>query len=90
MPEGKALFSPIEHRLPAEQTDKEYPFILTTGATIWHWPSGTMTRRSKNLNHDSPTGWLEINTEVAKEIGFKDGEMIAATHAAARLVSGHV
>jgi len=63
MPEGKALFSPIEHRLPAEQTDKEYPFILTTGATIWHWPSGTMTRRSKNLNRDSPTGWLEINTE---------------------------
>jgi formate dehydrogenase major subunit len=78
MPEGKALFSPIEHRPPAEQTDKEYPFILTTGATIWHWPSGTMTRRSKNLNRDCPTGWIEINEEDAKELGIADNEMIIA------------
>lgn len=78
MPEGKALFAPIEHRPPAEQTDEAYPFILTTGATIWHWPSGTMTRRSKSLNYDCPTGWIEINEEDARELGIEDGEKITA------------
>jgi formate dehydrogenase major subunit len=78
MPEGKAAFSPIEHRPPAEVTDEEYPFILTTGATIWHWPSGTMTRRSKSLNLDCPTGWIEIHPEDAKEFNLRTGDIVTA------------
>ena len=79
MPEGKAALDAIEHRPPNEETDAEYPIILTTGATIWHWPSGSMTRRSPSLNKDCPTGWIEINTEDAKELGIKNGEFVRAT-----------
>jgi len=78
MPEGKSVFAPIEHRPPAEETDAEYPFILTTGATIWHWPSGTMTRRSESLNRDCPTGWIEINEEDAAEMGIETGDIVTA------------
>lgn len=78
MPDGRAVFSPLKHRLPAEETDENYPFILTTGVTIWHWPSGTMTRRSKTLNYECPTGWIEINCEDADELGILEGDIVTA------------
>ena len=76
MPEGKAQLEGIEHRPPAEVIDAEYPFWLTTGATIWHWPSGSMTRRCEQLDRDCPTAWLEMNTADAAKLGVKDGEKV--------------
>ena len=77
-PDGLGIFTPIEFKYPAEVPDKEYPLILSTGRCIWHWHTGTMTRRSKSLEREEPTGWVEINTEDAKEIGIKDKEMVKA------------
>ncbi|MDT8357926.1 MAG: molybdopterin dinucleotide binding domain-containing protein, partial [Methanomicrobiaceae archaeon] len=54
------------------------PFILTTGRCIWHWHTGSMTRRSEHLNEEVPTGWIEINPEDAAQLGIKDKEMIKA------------
>ncbi|HJJ44551.1 MAG TPA: formate dehydrogenase subunit alpha [Methanocorpusculum sp.] len=76
MPEGKACLEAIEHRPPAEVIDAEYPFWLTTGATIWHWPSGSMTRRCEQLDRDCPTAWLEMNAADAEKLGVKDGEKV--------------
>ncbi|MBP5475395.1 MAG: formate dehydrogenase subunit alpha, partial [Methanomicrobium sp.] len=76
MPEGKAQLAAIEHRPPAEVVDSEYPLWLTTGATIWHWPSGSMTRRCKQLDKDCPTAWLEISPADAAKYGFVDDEKV--------------
>ncbi|MDO5845868.1 MAG: molybdopterin dinucleotide binding domain-containing protein, partial [Methanocorpusculum sp.] len=76
MPDGKAKLAAIEHRPPAEVIDEAYPFWLTTGATIWHWPSGSMTRRCKQLDADCPEAWLEMNVKDAARLGVKDGEKI--------------
>ena len=76
MPEGKAALEAVEHREPAEVVDEEYPIWLTTGATIWHWPSGSMTRRCEQLDKDAPTAWLEINVKDAEKYGVKDGETV--------------
>ena len=77
-PDGMGVFAPLEWKPPAEVPDAEYPFVLTTGRVLWHWHTGTMTRRSATLDHEVPTGWIEINPEDAQALGIKDKEMIRA------------
>ncbi|HEX7445145.1 MAG TPA: formate dehydrogenase subunit alpha, partial [Methanothrix sp.] len=45
--DGLGIFTALHWRPPAEVADSDYPLILTTGRSIWHWHTGTMTRRSK-------------------------------------------
>lgn len=45
-PNGKASFSPCEWKAPHEWPDEEYPFLATTGRLLYHYHSGSMTRRS--------------------------------------------
>jgi formate dehydrogenase major subunit len=77
-PDGLGVFTPVEWKPPAEVPDKEYPLILTTGRCIWQWHTGTMTRRSPDLEREEPTGWIEINTDDAKALGVRNGEMVRA------------
>ncbi|MCK9276994.1 MAG: formate dehydrogenase subunit alpha [Methanoculleus sp.] len=79
MPDGLGVFSPIEWKPPAEVPDAEYPYVLTTGRVIWQWHTGTMTRRSWSLEKEAPTGWIEINTEDARELGILDNEVVRAS-----------
>lgn len=75
-PDGLGLFTAVEWKPPAEVTDSKYPLILTTGRSIWHWHTGTMTRRSETLDAEVKTGWVEINSEDAQKRGIEDGEMV--------------
>jgi formate dehydrogenase alpha subunit len=77
-PDGMGVFFGVPYKPPAEVPDAEYPFVLTTGRCLWHWHTGTMTRRSKDLEAEEPTGWIEINPEDAKALGVKDKEMVQA------------
>ncbi|MCK5096763.1 MAG: molybdopterin-dependent oxidoreductase, partial [Desulfobacteraceae bacterium] len=69
---GKGLFHAIEYRPPAEETDDEYPFCLTTGRVFAHYHTGTMTRNSVSLDNEIPEGFLEINPQDAKELDLID------------------
>ena len=73
---GLGKFIPLKHRPPAEVPDKEYPFILTTGRMLFHYNTGTMTKRSANLSREYPRNFVQINPEDAKKIGVKDKEMV--------------
>ncbi|MCQ1537477.1 formate dehydrogenase subunit alpha [Methanocalculus taiwanensis] len=77
-PDGLGVFFPIEFKYPAEVPDAEYPYIFTTGRNLFHWHTGSMTRRSASLESEVPTGWIEINTEDAHDLGVADGEMVLA------------
>jgi len=74
--DGLGLFTAVEWKPPAEVTDSIYPLILTTGRSIWHWHTGTMTRRSETLDAEVKTGWVEINAEDAQTRGIEEGEMV--------------
>jgi formate dehydrogenase alpha subunit len=74
--DGLGVFTAVMWKPPAEITDSLYPLILTTGRSIWHWHTGTMTRRSKTLDTEVKTGWVEINTEDARRLRIDDGEMV--------------
>lgn len=74
--DGLGVFTAVEWRPPAEVPDSLYPLILTTGRSIWHWHTGTMTRRSGTLDREVRTGWVEINPKDADRLGVEDGETV--------------
>lgn len=68
---GRGKFIPVKHRPPAEVTDKEYPFILSTGRMLFHYNTGTMTTRVPNLLREYPRNFVQINPADAEKIGIK-------------------
>lgn len=70
---GKGLFSPVEHQEPAETTDSDYPLVLTTGRLLYHYHTGSMTRRVEGLNQLAAQCLVEINPSDARDLGVVDG-----------------
>lgn len=73
----KGKFFAIEFKEPAELPDADYPFILTTGRTIFHYHTGTMTRKTEALNREVPTGYIEINSKDAEKLNITEGEKVS-------------
>lgn len=76
---GKGLFHAIEWIPPAESPDDDYPLILTTGRVLYHYHTGSMTRRSVGLNEVCPECWVEINPQDALGLRIQDGEIIGVS-----------
>jgi formate dehydrogenase alpha subunit len=73
---GKGLFHAIEYRSPVELPDREYPFYLSTGRVLYHYHTGTMTRRSKGLVERYPEMAVEISYEDAEDYSISSGDEI--------------
>jgi len=73
---GKGFFTPIDYIPPAELPDKEYPFLLSTGRILYHFHTGSLSRRSKPLDSIVPEGFLEMNPVDAESLEIKDGDWI--------------
>jgi len=73
---GKGLFSVTEYIPAAEQTDIEYPFVLTTGRILYQYHTATMSRRSQGLVSRTPEAFMEIHPADAKELGIRSGDRI--------------
>jgi len=73
---GLGKFTPIKYRPPAELPDSKYPFILTTGRSLYHYHTGTMTRKIAGLNIIEPNGKIEINPVDAAAINIIDGQTV--------------
>jgi formate dehydrogenase alpha subunit len=73
-PTGKATFSIVrQHDTDVEDTDDAYPLNLSTGRLLEHYHTGTMTRRSKGLDHMRPEGEVEVHPEDARRYELSDG-----------------
>jgi len=75
-PDGLGHFQVVEYKPPAEVPDKEYPYFLTTGRSIFHYHTGAMTRRTPKLVDEVPRGFVEVNPEDAAKVGVKDKDMV--------------
>lgn len=73
---GLGLFHAIEFKEAAELPDAEYPLILTTGRSLYHYHTGTMTRRAVGLDAIQPENELQINPYTAAQLGINDGEKV--------------
>jgi formate dehydrogenase alpha subunit len=76
---GLGKFHPLQFQEAAELPDEEYPFILTTGRTMFHWHTGTMTRRSEKLEQELPQAYVEIHPKDAESIGINGVKRVRVT-----------
>jgi len=77
--DGRATFVAVAYTDPVELPDDQYPFVMNTGRQLYHWHTGTMTRRASGLDAREPTAIVEIHPEDAKQLGVQEGELLRIT-----------
>ncbi|MFC6836851.1 formate dehydrogenase subunit alpha [Halomarina ordinaria] len=74
--DGLARFVPADMGEPGELPSEEYPLTLTSGRVLYHWHTGTLTRRVEGLMHHVGESFVEIHPETAERLGIEDGEPV--------------
>jgi formate dehydrogenase major subunit len=77
--DGRAIFVPVEYVAPEELPDEDYPFVMNTGRQMYHWHTGTMTRRSTGLDSREPVPVVDINPMDALELGIAEADTVRVT-----------
>jgi assimilatory nitrate reductase catalytic subunit len=77
-PDGRARFVVAPYTPPAEDTDTEYPLILTTGRVVSQFLSGTQTRRIGPLVEQYPEPRIELHPRLADKLGIVEGDWVTA------------
>ena len=84
---GLGKFTPLEYKPPAELPDEEYPLILTTGRSLYHFHTGTMTRKVAGLNAIEPEGTVEINPVDASSLKIAEGDRVKVVSRRGEVIS---
>jgi anaerobic selenocysteine-containing dehydrogenase len=93
-PAGRALLRAAAYSPPHEEPSEEYPFLYTTGRTVYQFHTRTKTARSSSLRRAAPDAWVELAASDAEELGISEGDLVrvesprGAIEVAARV--GHV
>ncbi|HJL65188.1 MAG TPA: molybdopterin-dependent oxidoreductase, partial [Candidatus Thalassarchaeaceae archaeon] len=72
---GLGHFAAPEYSEPNERPSDEFPFILVTGRNIYHYNSGTQTRRT-GLAKFRDSDYLEMNYEDANSLSISNGDEV--------------
>ncbi len=75
-PDGKAKFFPIEWVEPCEEVSEEFSLHLNNGRLLEHFQQGAMTYRSDGIRRITPTNFVEVSPELAKERNLEDGTTV--------------
>jgi formate dehydrogenase major subunit len=76
---GRGRFVPVDWVPPSELPDEEFPLVLSTGRRLWHYHTGTQTRRSAGFDEVFGEELIEISPADAERLGVADGEMVRVT-----------
>ncbi len=76
---GRGRFIPLEYKPAMELPDDDYPLLLTTGRSLYHFHTGTMTRKVRGLNILRSEELVEINPQDALSLEVADGQMVRVT-----------
>jgi anaerobic selenocysteine-containing dehydrogenase len=75
-PSGKALLKAAEYVPPYENPNEEYPLLLNTGRTIYHFHTRTRTARAPQLQEAAPEVWAELSASDAASLGVGEGDLL--------------
>lgn len=84
--DGRARFVAVAHRDAAEETDAEYPVVLTTGRVLSQYQSGAQTRRVEELNAAAPGAFVEVHPRLAARLRVGEGDVVAVVSRRGRVV----
>ena len=73
---GKAPFQAVDYRPSAELADHEYPLVLSTGRTLYHYNSATQTRRDPGPVAKQRANFIELHRSDARKLKIEHGEKI--------------
>jgi anaerobic selenocysteine-containing dehydrogenase len=73
---GRAFLKAVEYNPPAEEPNEDFPFLLTTGRTVYHFHTRTKTGRAPELNSAAPEPWAELATSDAERLGVAEGDWV--------------
>ncbi|QTA36658.1 nitrate reductase NarB (plasmid) [Streptomyces sp. CA-256286] len=74
-PSGKAVIKAADYQPPHEPAGEDYPFLLTTGRTLYHFHTRTKTARAPQLQAAAPEVWVECSTRDATAAGLREGDL---------------
>jgi len=75
-PDGLGHLQVVNFIPPSEVPDKDYPYILTTGRTIFHYHTGTMSRRTPKLDAEVSGAYVQVNPKDASLQDIQNGSMV--------------
>ncbi len=73
---GTAPFQAVDYRPSDELADNEYPLVLSTGRTLYHYNSGTQTRRDPGPVAKQRGNFIELHRSDARKLRIQQGEKI--------------
>jgi ferredoxin-nitrate reductase len=73
---GRAFLHSAAYSDPVEQPTTDYPLLLTTGRSVYHFHTRTKTARAPELQQAAPDVWVELNPSDAAEAGIQDGDLV--------------
>ncbi|HEV2326042.1 MAG TPA: formate dehydrogenase subunit alpha [Terracidiphilus sp.] len=76
-PDGKAKFHPVEWVEPCEEVSPEFALHLNNGRLLEHFQQGAMTYRSEGVKRMTPTNFVEVSPELARERKIDSGVKVA-------------
>lgn len=85
-PGGRGKFFPLTYRPAFELPDDEYPFILTTERSLYHYHTSTMTGKG-GLKTLKSREEMAIHPEDAAMLGLEDGDVVRVVSRRGRVES---
>lgn len=73
---GKGLFQAVDYRPSMELEDPEFPLLLSTGRTLYHYNSATQTREAPGARAKQPEAYIELHPKDAGRRGISDGDLV--------------
>jgi formate dehydrogenase alpha subunit len=73
---GKGLFQAVDYRPSAELACSDYPLVLSTGRTLYHYNAATQTTRSAGLPEKQPEAYVELHPRDAGRREIADGDLV--------------
>lgn len=74
--DGRAKLIPVRFVNNNECPDGEYPFWLNSGRVVEHFHTRTRTGKIGNCNKFSPTPYMEMNPDAARELGIEHSSYV--------------
>ena len=71
----RTALQPIPFIASSEQCDADYPLLLTTGRTLYHFNAGTMSYRTANAEL-RPSDTLDMSPADADRLGLQEGQQV--------------
>ncbi len=76
---GRGHFEAVAYRPSEELPDDDYPLLLSTGRTLYHYNAATQTRRASGPMAKQPQNFIEMHRKDARIRSLSDGQRVVVT-----------